>query len=181
LELRIDPSDPNGGAVPDTDLEPDALDPRDTVVPLDAHAEVVERTVEIDLPVEELWSMISDAEELATWMADEVELEITTGATGTITDDDVTYEVEVDEVAPGERVVWRWRPVDAPADEGASRVELVVEPGRDGGRLTIIETRPALPVAALQVRGDIDGPPMGFRWELRTGLASLRADCRTLA
>jgi uncharacterized protein YndB with AHSA1/START domain len=143
--------------------------------------EIVRRVVEIDAAIDELWRMISDPEELATWLADDVDLDVSPGARGHITDDDEHYDVEVDEVEHGERVVWRWRPVD---DDGSatSRVELVVAPAPRGGTLTIIETRPAPPVPTMS--NGIVSPSVttaAVRWEVRSALASLRSGLCVMA
>jgi uncharacterized protein YndB with AHSA1/START domain len=132
--------------------------------------EVVRRVVTIDAAMDDLWRLISDPDELATWLADDVDLDITPGSRGRITDDDERYEVEVDEVDHGERVAWRWRPV---GDDGSctSRVELVVAPAPEGGTLTIIETRPAEPIATMRAGVGRSA----IRWEVRSALASLRA------
>jgi uncharacterized protein YndB with AHSA1/START domain len=132
--------------------------------------ETVRRVVTIDAAIDELWRMISDPDELATWLADDVDLEMTPGARGRIVDDDERYDVEVDAVEHGERVAWRWRRVDDDA-ASTSRVELVVAPAPRGGTLTIIETRPARPVATL--RAGVTSAAV--RWEVRSALASLRA------
>jgi uncharacterized protein YndB with AHSA1/START domain len=132
--------------------------------------ETVRRVVTIDAAIEELWRMISDPDELATWLADDVDLEISPGARGRITDDDERYEVEVDHVDLGERVTWRWRRVDDD-DSTTSRVELLVAAAPRGGTLTIIETRPAPPVATMSAA--LTGAAV--RWEVRSALASLRA------
>jgi uncharacterized protein YndB with AHSA1/START domain len=152
----------------------------DTDLDTDLDTEIVRRVVEIDVAIDELWRMISDPEELATWLGDDVDLDVSPGARGRITDDDEHYDVEVDEVEHGERVVWRWRPAD---DDGSatSRVELVVAPAPRGGTLTIIETRPAPPVAAMST-GTMSTGTMStavtsdaVRWEVRSALVSLRS------
>jgi uncharacterized protein YndB with AHSA1/START domain len=136
---------------------------------VDLMDEFVERGLDMDVAMDELWRMISEGEELATWLADEVDIEIAPGGRGRIVDDDVTYDVEVEEVTIGERVVWWWTPIDPPDDAGASRVELTISPTPDGGRLTIVESRPAAPVASLSAAGPIS------RWEVRSALAWLRS------
>jgi uncharacterized protein YndB with AHSA1/START domain len=131
--------------------------------------QTVERALDMDVAMDELWRMISDADELATWLADEVDVEVVPGGRGRIVDDDVTYDVEVEEVTTGERVVWWWAPIDPLDDAEPSRVELTISPTPTGGRLTIIESRPAATVASLWADG-----PMS-RWEVRSALAWLRS------
>jgi hypothetical protein len=131
--------------------------------------QIIERGLDMDVAMDELWRMISEVEELATWLADEVDVELVPGGRGRIVDDDVTYDVEVEEVTVGERVVWWWTPIDPPDDAGTSRVELTISPTPTGGRLTIIESRPAAPGASPSARGRVS------RWEVRSALAWLRS------
>jgi uncharacterized protein YndB with AHSA1/START domain len=153
-----------------TELDTELNTELDTELNTELDNEVVRRVVEIDAAIDELWHMISDPDELATWLADDVDLDVRPGARGRISDDDELYDVEVDEVEDGERVVWRWRPVDGDGS-ATSRVELVVAPAPRGGTLTIIETRPAPPVATMTA-GVTNA---ALRWEVRSALASLRS------
>ena len=127
------------------------------------------RRVDLDVDAEELWSLISDPAQLATWLGDEVDLDVRPGGHGVIVDDGVTYDVEVDEVVEGERVSWRW----SDGEGTASRVELVVEPDGDAAGLVVTETllEPE-PVAASPTIATA-----AVRWEVRAALTQLRAGC----
>ncbi|HKY15729.1 MAG TPA: SRPBCC domain-containing protein [Microthrixaceae bacterium] len=129
--------------------------------------ERVRRTIDLDQDVRELWHLVSDAAELATWLGDAVDLDITPGATGTIVDDDITHRVLVDEVVEGERIGWRWW-----ADGGrASRVELEVTATSTGSRLVVTETRLAGAGAMPEPRGAV--ARRAIRWELRAAMLHL--------
>jgi uncharacterized protein YndB with AHSA1/START domain len=144
---------------------------------IDVIEQMVERALDLDVAMDDLWRMISEGDELETWMADDVDVEVVPGACGRITDDDVIYDVEIDEVTVGERVVWRWTPVDPTDDDTTtSRVELTIAPTPTGGRLTIVETRPAPPVATLSATS-----ATALRWEVRAGLASMRGALHVMA
>ena len=91
----------------------------------------VERELELDAPVEEVWEAVtSDG-----FMADQVALDLEPG--GEARFDDKTGWVE-EALAPARLTFW-W----ADGDEPASRVELTLDP-LDGERtrLRVIETRP---------------------------------------
>ena len=121
--------------------------------------------------------MISDPDELATWLADDVDLDVAPGPAAASPTTTRRYDVEVDEVDEGERVVWRWRPVDDDGDAPASRVELVVAPdvhaaaaSRSSRRARRPAPRPSIDAAAV---GAPPTPLAGGRCAPR--LASLRA------
>ena len=148
---------------PDVDTSPDRHPDHHA-----AHAvERVRRTIDLDHDVDELWRLVSDATELATWLGDAVDLDIAPGATGTIVDDDITHRVLIEEVVEAERIAWRWW-----ADDGsASRVELEVEATSTGSRLVVTETRLASAEAMPEPHGAV--VRRAIRWELRAAMLHL--------
>ena len=109
----------------------------------------ITRTVDPDLPSDELWLLVGDGEGWAAWLVDDADVVVEAGADGTVVDDDERRRVHVDHVEPQERVVFTWWPEDRPGT--ASTVELVVVPGR----LLITETHRDAPVASTAVRWDV--------------------------
>jgi uncharacterized protein YndB with AHSA1/START domain len=118
---------------------------------------------EITLPVdrEAAWRMLSDPEELASWLADEVELEIELGAQGWLRwESGECVQATVEEIAEHRRVVLRWASADAPE----TLVELTLDDVPEGTRLVVLE----LPVIQLEAVGAlleqgpsvIEGPRM---------------------
>jgi uncharacterized protein YndB with AHSA1/START domain len=103
---------------------------------------------EIVLPVDRqtAWSALTDPEELATWLADEVELEIEPGAEGSLRwADGERCPVVVEEVVERRRIVLRCAEVDGPE----TLVEFVLDDMPEGTRLVVVE----LPVVQLEVVG----------------------------
>jgi uncharacterized protein YndB with AHSA1/START domain len=133
----------------------------------------VHREIELDVDLGEMWQLVSSADELATWLADRVDLDVRPGACGVIVDDGVAHRVEVDEVIDGERVSWRWWRDDEDGSCG-SRVELVIAPGPTGSRLVVTETRLA-PAVASAVRTPGRTSLRTSRWELRAAMLHLVA------
>src|SRR5437879_6262944 len=89
---------------------------------------------EVVLPVdrETAWQALTNPEELATWLADEVELEVAAGAEGWIrSGDGDRCPVTVEEVVEQRRVVLRWSEPDGPV----TVVELVLDDVPEGTRL----------------------------------------------
>ena len=103
---------------------------------------------EVVLPVdrETAWEVLTDPDELATWLADEVELEIAPGAEGWISGPEgERCPVTVEEVAEYRRIVLRWAEPGGPE----TVVELVLDDVPEGTRLIVIE----LPVEQLEAVG----------------------------
>lgn len=115
---------------------------------------------ELDLPCDRAaaWPLIADPSELATWLADEVDVEVRPGATGTVRHaDGGVRDVVVEEVAVARRVVLRWWAREA-GPEGATVVELTLDDLPGGGtRLAVVE----LPAVALVAVGTALVPPAG--------------------
>src|SRR4051794_38578045 len=56
----------------------------------------IHRHLELDVDLDELWQLVTDPDELATWLGDEVELDPVPGGAGRLVDDDVERHVRVD-------------------------------------------------------------------------------------
>jgi len=95
--------------------------------------DVVRREIELDGDRERVWAHVADPAELATWLADEVVLDVLEpGAEGLLRTGDELREVVVDEVEPARRLALRWRALP----DGEERlVELTLHDvdGGDGG------------------------------------------------
>jgi uncharacterized protein YndB with AHSA1/START domain len=111
---------------------------------------------EMDLPASpaRVWRSLTDPDQAARWLADEVMLELWPGGEASFRIGERQYLGWVEEVRPpagdrsqdggdGGRELGRLTFWWAQDGEPASRVELVLYPGqRDGTRLRIVETRP---------------------------------------
>ena len=106
----------------------------------------VEREIELPASLQRAWEAVTEPEWLASWLADEVELELTPGGaarfrlgavqrTGWI-EEVAAPQPELDEAA---RLVFWW----SAGDEPASRVELTLTPsGEHATIVRVVETRP---------------------------------------
>lgn len=119
---------------------------------------------EVILPVDRdtAWSALTDPAQLATWLAEEVELIIEAGAEGWLrSSEGLKCRVTVEEVVNRRRVVLRWQEPHGPE----TIVELVLDDMPVGTRLVVLE----VPVAELravgaaleQVPRAIGGPGLG--------------------
>ena len=124
----------------------------------------VERVQDFPVPVGELWSAVSDEAQLATWLGDELELEVRPGGSGRIVDDGEVRRVVVEDLVDGERLSFTWwtehvdqRRPGATVAGPPTRVEFVVLPTDTGSRLSVRETAP------LSRRGALHLCAPGFR------------------
>ena len=89
---------------------------------------VVNREVVLPVPRERAWELITEPSELEGWLGDEVEFEAAEDAPLRVDD----REGVVEQVAEGERIVFRW---------GDSRVEWALEDAPGGTRFLVTEHR----------------------------------------
>lgn len=105
---------------------------------------------ERELPVghDEAWALLRDAAGLTRWLADHVDLDVSPGAEGTISDGHGERSVVVEEVDEGRHVALRWWA----AGEEPALVDLRLEPITDSSTRLIVTEVPlrvvAVPAAA---------------------------------
>ena len=103
---------------------------------------VVNREVVLPVPRERAWELVTEPEELETWLADDVEFEAEEGAPLRTEDDGEVREGVVEHVEAEERIVFTW---------GESMVEWRLDDHPDGTRFVVTEHRFA-------EDGDVWGP-----------------------
>lgn len=109
----------------------------------------VERVQDFPVPAAALWSAVSDAEQLALWLGDELELDVRPGGVGRLVEDGEVRRVVVEDVVEGERLTFTWwaertderRPGSTLAGPPTC-VELLVLPTAAGSRLVVRESAP---------------------------------------
>ena len=128
-----------------------------------AAAEVV-RSVDLDADVDEVWSAVCEPD---GWLADEGQLDVREGGEGLLVDAGVARRAVVEEVRPGEHLVYRWWK-DGGDGADTSRVEIRVVPAGPTTRVIVRETHlgAALPIATNSIAG--------ARWSLRLAVMGLR-------
>lgn len=98
----------------------------------------VRREIVLDAPPEEVWEALTEADRLAEWFANEVELDAVEGGEGTFRwGDGSERHAVVEEVEPARRFAFRWSDADG---AGETRVELELAEASDGTILTVTET-----------------------------------------
>jgi uncharacterized protein YndB with AHSA1/START domain len=92
----------------------------------------VQREIVVPAPVEEVWSALTEPDRLEEWFANDVELDLEPGGTGTFRwNDGDERRVVVEEVVPERRFAFSW-------DE--SRVEIELAEVGTGTRVLVTET-----------------------------------------
>jgi uncharacterized protein YndB with AHSA1/START domain len=130
----------------------------------EAEPNVVRRTVDLDVPVEQLWQLVADPARMAEWLGDAVDIDVQPGGTGAIVDDGVLKFVHVDRIDAGRRLSFSWWEPDQP--EHTAQVVFEVAPVADGGsRLHITETLTAGATASGEAR--LSARARQLRWEAR--------------
>jgi uncharacterized protein YndB with AHSA1/START domain len=109
--------------------------------------ELVERIVTLPTDLADAWELLTDPDELALWLGDDVRLDPTPGAAGRVLERDGSDRaLVVHDVEPERRLSWTWWPEGG--DPGAgSHVEITLSPA-DGGTLVRVVERPLAPQAA---------------------------------
>jgi uncharacterized protein YndB with AHSA1/START domain len=116
---------------------------------MELHEEIgaVRRETVLDAPRDHVWSLVADPEGLATWLADDVDLDaVEPGEQGTVTEDGELRHVTIEEVEDGRRVALSWC---APGGD-PTLVELTLDDADDEAtttRMVVVE----LPLVTLRV------------------------------
>jgi len=104
--------------------------------------DAVEKRLELDAPLDRVWSAISDPAQISQWFSDRCDLELRPGGRGHFDwEDHGVYTIRVDEVDPPTRLVWSWNhePGTEVEDGTFTTVEWMLSAREGGG--TILELR----------------------------------------
>jgi len=117
---------------------------------IEALADRVDRTIEINATPDRVWRVLTSAADLGTWFRVTIEGEIAAGREVWMTSLSPGYtgqrfQVRFKELTPQRRLVWEWHPgaVDPAVDysrEPWTTVTFTLEPSATGTRLSVSET-----------------------------------------
>jgi uncharacterized protein YndB with AHSA1/START domain len=110
----------------------------------------ISREVLLPATPDEVWPVVTEADQLSAWFGADVEGDLEPGAVVHFSGEEDRM-ARVVEVEPSRRVSWDWWPVDG--TEAPSHVELTLEEVEEGTRLVVVETGPRHPVASIGVPG----------------------------
>ena len=106
----------------------------------------IERETVIDAPVERVWSVLTQAEHLSGWFAEEsAEIDLRQGGALTLHWSEMpTTRARIEAVEPPHRFAYRWTahhaPGEEPAEGNSTLVEFTLTPEGGGTRLKVVET-----------------------------------------
>jgi uncharacterized protein YndB with AHSA1/START domain len=129
---------------------------------------MVERSVDLDAPVEDVWSAITDDGAISEWFGGPATLDPVPGGAGRFESDGEVRHARVDDVDPGRRLSWRWW---TDGDDGPiTAVTFELTPLPVGTRLVVTEQTllPGVPRASASVLG---GGLRNLQLSLQRGLA----------
>ncbi|MFL5800013.1 MAG: SRPBCC domain-containing protein [Actinomycetota bacterium] len=109
--------------------------------------EAVEREVELEASVAEVWASLTEPERLSAWLGGTVELDLRPGGRGSVRrEDGAVRRIVVEALEPERRMAIRWWPFEEPGDPGrpgrGSRVEFLLESLPFATRLRVVERAP---------------------------------------
>jgi hypothetical protein len=88
----------------------------------------IERTTDLDLGADELWSLISSAEGWSSWLVDDAQLAVDPDAEGTATEDGVVREVHINSVVDHRAISFSWWDRDDPSSASYVQLQIVELP-----------------------------------------------------
>ena len=98
----------------------------------------IERSTDLDMDVDRLWSLISTPDGWKSWLVDDVDVAITPAANGTAINEGIERTVRVDTVISGRTVGFSWWDRDDPSSASYVQLDVVELPG-GGAQLHITE------------------------------------------
>jgi len=103
----------------------------------------IEKEVLIDAPVEVVWRVVTEPEQIRQWFSEEAEIELRVGGKGRLKfKSGIQYFVQVEVMEPPHRFAFRWvHPEGSPAREDNSMlVEFTLAAEGGGTRLRVVES-----------------------------------------
>jgi uncharacterized protein YndB with AHSA1/START domain len=103
----------------------------------------IEKELVIEAPLEVVWRIVTDPEQIRQWFADEAEVELRVGGNGRLRfKSGDSYQLQVEALEPPRRFAFRWvQPEGSPARaDNSMLVEFTLEPAAGGTRLRVVES-----------------------------------------
>ncbi len=88
----------------------------------------IERSVDLDLDVDELWELVSTSDGWSAWLVDSADITLAPDAIGTATDDGVERSVRIESVIAGRGIGLVWWDRDDPSTASYVQFDIVELP-----------------------------------------------------
>ena len=125
---------------------------------------LVERTTDLDMDVDRLWSLISTRDGWKSWLVDDTDVVIVPAANGTASNDGVHRTVQIDSVDAGRAVGFSWWDRDDPTSASYVRLDVVALPE---GRSQLHITERFLGATGTTTASTTASSTAGVSWEVR--------------
>jgi uncharacterized protein YndB with AHSA1/START domain len=105
--------------------------------------DTISREIDIDAPPEIVWRIVTDAQHLAGWLSDEIEIDLRPGGAMLLTwHGHGTYQARVETVDPPRTFAFRWvlREGVEPLPGSSTQVVMTITPRTGGSRLRVVES-----------------------------------------
>jgi uncharacterized protein YndB with AHSA1/START domain len=132
--------------------------------PDDLAIPVIERSTELDMDVDQLWSLISTPDGWKSWLVDDADIAIAPAASGTAMNDGVERTVQIDSVTTGRTVGFSWWDRADPSSASYVQLDVVALPG---GRSQLHITERFLGGTASATANAAMSRTAGVSWEVR--------------
>ena len=103
----------------------------------------IEKEIHIDAPVEVVWELVTQPEQIRQWFADEAEVDLRVGSKGRLAfKGRDSYQLQVEAVEPPRRFAFRWvrQPGLIVRNDNSLLVEFILQPEKGGTRLKVVES-----------------------------------------
>ncbi len=105
--------------------------------------EAIEKEILIDAPVDVVWRVVTEPEQIRQWFTDQAEIELRVGGTGRLRfSSGDSYELQIEAVEPPRRFAFRWvQPAGSVARaDNSMLVEFILQPEAGSTRLRVVES-----------------------------------------
>jgi uncharacterized protein YndB with AHSA1/START domain len=103
----------------------------------------IEKEIHIDAPVEVVWHLVTEPEQIRQWFTDDAEIELRVGSKGRLAfKSGDSYQLQVEAVEPPRRFAFRWvrKPGLVVSRDNSLLVEFILQPDKGGTRLKVVES-----------------------------------------
>ena len=103
----------------------------------------VEKEILIEAPVEVVWHLLTEPDQIRQWFADKAEIELRVGGKGALAfNGHDSYQLQIEAVEPPRRFAFRWvrRPGLILRNDNSLLVEFILEPETGSTRLRVVES-----------------------------------------
>ena len=103
----------------------------------------IEKEILIEAPVEVVWHLLTEPDQIRQWFADKAEIELRVGSKGALAfKGQDSYQLQVEAVEPPRRFDFRWvrRPGLIFRNDNSLFVEFILEPENGSTRLRVVES-----------------------------------------